>query len=540
MHALIYGFLAAAALTLPGASANAQTRTPQVSVLVPGSVIHAVEGISFGNDGFLYGTSIHAQSVYRIDVKTGAVTIAVPAPDGESDDIAIGPVGTPAAGIMAWTAQTSGEIRIQRPGGKPEVIMRDVPRVNPIAFSPTGRLFMAQSGAGDDALWELDVIGTKPPRLVAKGQGPLNGFGFGPDGRLYAPLFRTDKLLAIDVDTGVYTVIAQGVGISAAAEVDAKGDVISLDYLKGEVWRSNPKTGVSKSIAPLPDDVPDNLAIGKDGTIYLASVADSRILAMDPTTGKTRRVVDGRFTIALGAAMTTYQGQEAAIVADPFGYRFVDLKSGAVTRPFWAANRGASSSVAATENLIAFSYSLMNRVKVIDRTTDQVVSDVAGIKAPRGVAMTATGGVFVADAAGNRVVRLNGNDVIDVATGLKQPVGLILEDDTSALVSEFESGTISRVDLMKGVRTELVTGLRAPTGLARMADGRVAVVEPENGTVTAIHLKTGQRTVLASGLKLSLADFHLPKNTNSGIAVAKDGSILVTCPGDNTILRIKL
>ena len=540
MRSLIFVILAATSIAFPGSFAAAQTRTPEISVLVPGSVIHAVEGIAFGNDGFLYGTSIHAQAVYRIDVKSGAVSIAVPSPDGESDDIAIGPAGTPAAGIMAWTAQTTGEIRIMRPGGKPEVIMRNVPRVNPIAFSPTGRLFMAQTGAGDDALWELDIIGTKAPRLVAKGQGPLNGFGFGPDGRLYAPLFRTDKLLAIDVDTGLYTVVGQGVGISAAVEVDASGDVISVDYLKGEVWRTNPKTGTSVSIAKLPDDVPDNLAIAKDGTIYLASVADSRILALDPATGKTRCVVEGRFTIALGAGMTTHDGREAAIVADPFGYRFVDIKSGAVTRPFWAANRGASSAVVATDKLIAFSYSLINRVKVIDRTSDQVVTEVSSIKAPRGVAITTKGEVLVADAAGNRIVRLNGNETVDIATGLKQPVALIIENETSALVSEFESGTISRIDLRSGARTELASGLRAPTGLARLKDGRLAVVEPENGTVAAIDLKTGTRTVLASGLKLSLAEFHLPQNTNAGIAVAKDGSILVTCPGDNTILRLKL
>ena len=523
-----------------GGAVAQPARTPKVEVFVPGSVIHAVEGISFGNDGKLYGTSIHAQAVYRIDTATGAVEVAIPSPDGESDDIAIGPEGTPAAGIMAWTAQTTGEIRIQRSGSKPEVIMRDVPRVNPIAFSRNGRLFTAQTGANDDALWELDVIGKKPPRLVSKGQGALNGFEFGADGRLYAPKFRTDQLLAIDVDTGVYTTIAKGVGTSAAVHVDTKGDVISVDYLKGDVWRTNPKTGDSVIIAHLPDDVPDNLAIAKDGTIYIASVADSRILAMNPATGKTRRVVDGRFTIALGANMASLDGREAIIVADPFGYRFVDLRNGSVKRPPWAANRGASSAVAANDRLIAFSYSLSNYVRVIDRQTDQIVTETKLIKAPRGIAIDSKGQVLVADAAGNRIVRLDGNEVIDVATGMQQPVGLILENDSSALVSEVVTGTISRIDLRDGKRIQILAGFRTPTGLALMKDGRIAVVEPENGTVTALDLKTGTRSLLASGLALSLKEFHLPKNTNAGIAVAADGSIFVTCPGDNTIIKITL
>jgi sugar lactone lactonase YvrE len=516
---------------------GALAQSPQVSVLVPGSVIHAVEGIAFGNDGKLYGTSIHAQAVYRIDVTTGAVEIAVASPDGESDDVSIGPKNTPAADVIAWTAQTTGEIRMLRPGGKPETILPNVPRVNPIAFNAQGRLFTAQVGAGDDTLWELDVTGKKPPRVVLKGQGRLNGFGFGSDGLLYAPRFGTDQLVAIDVNAGTQTVIAKGVGTTAAAKADAEGQIISVDYINSDVWRTNPKTGETRKIAHLPHDVPDNLAIAKDGTIYIAGVADSRILALNPETLNLRTVVDGRFTIALGAGMTTLNGKESVIIADPFGYRFVDPDTGQVTRPPWAANRGASSAAAATESLIAYTYSQFNRVKIIDRRTDQLLIETAAIKAPRGIAITGAGDVLVADADGNRIARLIGKDVIDVALNLKQPVGLVLESDRSALVSEF-SGSISRVDLKTGERTELVDGLRAPTGLALIADGRVAVVEPDNGTVTAIDLKTNARTVLASGLRLSMAEFHLPKNTNAGIAVGRAGVIFVTCPGDNTVVKI--
>jgi len=272
----------------------------------------------------------------------------------------------------------------------------------------------------------------------------------------------------------------------------------------------------------------------------MASAADSRILALDPTTGKSRRVVEGRFTIALGAHMTTLDGRESLIVADPFGYRFVDAASGTVTRPPWAANRGASSAVVANDRLIAFSYSLSNRVRVIDRATDQIVAETSAVKAPRGLAINADGSVLIADAAGNRIVRLTGNTVADVATGLQQPVALVLENETSALVSEYDAGTISRIDLRSGARVQLVAGLRGPAAMARMADGRMAVVEPDNNTVTAIDLGTGAKTVLANGLALSMAEFHLPKDTNTGIAVGKDGAIYVTCPGDNTVVKITL
>jgi sugar lactone lactonase YvrE len=521
------------------AQTPSSTTIPPRQVLVPGSVIHAVEGIAFGNDGYLYGTSIHAQVVYRIDTKSGEVTIAVPSPVGESDDVAIGPKGTPAEDVLAWTAQTTGEIRIQRPGQAPETILKNVPRVNPITFSPDGRLFTSQVGAGEDALWELDVTGAKPPRLVTKGQGPLNGFGFGPDGRIYAPLFRTDKLVAVNVETGAYEIVAQGVGTSAAAKVDANGDVISVDYLKGEVWRTDLKAKTSTKIATY-SDVLDNIAIHKSGLIYFASVADSRILSFDPRTGVKRTVVDGRFTVALGSAMTTFNGKESLVVADPFGYRFVDPLTGDVTRPPWQANRGASSAVVADDKYIAFTYAGSNRVRVIDRNADKVAMETAEIAAPRGVALTSDHQVVVADASGNRIVMLNDKEVRTLAVGLRQPVALILENDSTALVSEFAAGAIARVNLSNGQKTLIAEGFVEPTGLAMLKDGRIAVVEAEKGRVTAINLTSGARQIIAEGLATATSSFHLPRDTNTGISVTSTGDVLVTCPKDNSVIKIDL
>lgn len=532
--------MCALGLFISGSGASAtDVKVADVKVLVPGNVMHAIEGIAFDNEGMLYGTSIHGQAVYRIDPKTGAVQIAVRSPVGESDDVAIGPAGTPAAGIIAWTAQRTGEIRIQRPGQEPEVILRNVPRVNPIAFNAEGRLFTAQVGAGEDTLWELDVITNKPPRVVTKNKGQLNGFGFGPDGRLYAPQFRTDKLVAIDVDTGEVTTIASNVGAPAAAKVDSNGDVISVDYLKGNVWRTNVKTGASNIFATLREPI-DNLAFDKDGTIFISNVADSTVFAVDPKTGASRNIVPGFFSVALGMSMAVFEGRELILVADPFGYRTVDPTSGAVERPFWAGNRGASTAVVSNERLIAFTYSGSGRVRVIDRRTDQVAFETTALKAARGLALTSTDDVIVADVAGNRIVKVTRDGITDLATGLRQPVGLMLESDTVALVTEIETGTIARVDLVTGTRTEIAKGLQSPTALARMKDGRLAVVEPPLKRVVALDLESGGRTELASGLALGLDDLDLPLNTTAGVAVASDGTIYVSCPGDNSIVKISL
>jgi len=528
--------LASSAAPPPGAVAGSGVT---LEVLVPPALMHAIEGINFDLDGTLLGTSIHGQSVYRIDVGTGRVSVAVGPPHGESDDVAVGPAGTPAAGILAWTAQFTGEVRIQRPGGVPEVALPNAPRVNPIAFSADGRLFTAQVGAGDDTLWELDPVGGKPPRRVASGKGRLNGFGFGTDGRLYAPQFGTDRLVAIDVDRGEYTTIATGVGSPAAAKVAPNGDVFSVDYLKGDLWLT-PKSGAAPSIVASMREPIDSLAIGRDGTVYVSNVADSSVLAVDPVTGRSRTVVHGVFTVPLGMALATLDGAPRLLVADPFGYRFVDAKDGTVTRPNWAANRGASSAVAADARFIAYSASGSGRVRQIDRASDSVVVESTAVGTPRGIALTSQGAMIVADAREGRLLRVTAQGIATLATGLEEPVALLLENDGVALVSEARAGRVTRVDLANGGRTTLADGLARPTGLARLPDGRLVVVEPDLGRVVAVDLRSGARTILATGLKLSLEGLDLPKNTNAGVVVDRDGTIFVACPGDNSIVSMSI
>ncbi len=529
----------ALALYLISGTALAASHEVTVEIVVPGSVIQAIEGIDMGPDGMIYGTSIHAQAVYKIDPISGFSTVAVAHPYGESDDVAVGPAGSPVEGVLAWTAQRTGEIRIQRPGGMPEVVLANAPRVNPVAFNKEGRLFTAQSGAGENELWEIDIIGNTPPRVIAKNKGRLNGFGFGLDGLLYAPHFGTNELFAIDVDTGEHTVIADDVGTTAATKVDANGDVWNVDYTTGDLWKTDMETGKSEIIANFPEPL-DNLTIGPDGVIYLADLAISGITAFDSKTGDSWEVTAGSFTVPLGMTMTTLGGKEAILIADPFGYRFLDPKTNEITREPDMWSKGGSSSVAANDDFVVTTYADFNAVRKIDRKTNEVVFMSRDVAAPRGVVMTSNGDAIIADADGGRLVRLRGEDFEDVATGLSEPVALLLEDDSSVLATEGGSGTISRIDLSSGNITELVTGLYKPLGLARLPDGRVVVLEPAKGTVTAIDLDTGERTQLAHRLPISLDHHDLPENTPMGIAVDSTGAIFVACGGDNSIVKITL
>ncbi len=510
---------------------------PKVSVLVAGQshgvIMRRMNGIGFNPaDKMIYATTTTSETVYKVNPKTGDVTIAVPPPMGEGDDLAAAPDGS-----MAWTGLATGRLFYKSPKGKAVVLDADVPGINPVAFDKNGRLVAAQANLGH-ALYEFYPGTQKPKRLIlqTKDTEDLNSFGFGPNGLLYSPQ-RPDKLVEIDIDKGTLRVVADKMG--GATRVEADGHVIAIAR-DNNLMRVDPATGKAEVIANLGLGS-DGLTIGDDGTIYVATPGESSIRAIDPKSGAIRDVVRGHFSALGGLAMIEKDGREILFAGDPWGFRDVDTVTGEVKKLTTRGLRaGGSSDIAVGDKAIATSNGRLGVVQKLDRTTEKVEFENTTIKMPYGVALLDDGAVAVADFIGKRIAHVDASGATTLADGFQGPVGLARAKDGALLVTDAYAGTLSSVDPKTGKRTEIAKGLKGPEGLAVMADGRIAVAETGAGRLVAVDAKSGKRETLADKLPFGS---HVTATADkvglaAGVAVGKDGSVYVSCDGDFSIRKV--
>ena len=104
-----------------------------VTTLVPPGPFHGIHGLGYDRDGRLLAGSVVGAATYAVDRESGAVTVALPAPDGMADDLALARDGT-----LAWTGFLSGTLWIQRPGEAPSASPRATPAPIPSPLRMTG------------------------------------------------------------------------------------------------------------------------------------------------------------------------------------------------------------------------------------------------------------------------------------------------------------------------------------------------------------------------------------------------------------------
>ncbi len=210
------------------------------------------------------------------------------------------PVVVPGGDVVA-TCPTEGlVIRIPRGGGTATVLAAVGRGVNPIALDPSGTSVLVGFGTDErDELLRVPLDGG-PVTTVADGLPVLNGFGFGPDGLLYAStggvpgLLGTGGLGRIDTATGTFTDIPltfpdepgkTGLKFAVGADVAADGTVFVGQGIEAAVYAVDPATGVARLVGRSPIDVSDNVVALTDGRVLLSGFFGGKVTVFTPDPG---------------------------------------------------------------------------------------------------------------------------------------------------------------------------------------------------------------------------------------------------------------
>ena len=138
-----------------------------LEALVAPSSFTGVHGLAVDTKGRLLAGSVVGSAIWEVDRGSGAARILVGGPEGQADDIAIGPKGE-----MAWTNYLMGMVRMRDSDTAPmRVVAKDLPGLNSLDFDRrNGKLYASQVFLGD-ALWELDPAGVKAAAPDRQGPG---------------------------------------------------------------------------------------------------------------------------------------------------------------------------------------------------------------------------------------------------------------------------------------------------------------------------------------------------------------------------------
>ena len=506
-------------------------------VLVAPSSFTGVHGLAVDAQGRLLAGSVVGNNLWEVDRTTGAAKVLIPGPEGQADDIAIGPKGE-----MAWTSYLQGILRYRTSDTAPiRILAKDLAGINSLAFDPrNGKLYASQVFLGD-AMWEIDVAGVSPPRLIAKDMGGFNGFEVGPDGMIYGPLWFKGQVVKMDPANGAITVINSEFKIPAAANLDGKGNRCVVDTRTGELCKVDLATGRKTVVKQLKPAL-DNLAIAPNGVIYVSNMADNSIESFNPATGELRLLTGGKLAVPGGMKLDG----DTLWVADLFAFRQVNVRSGDVKDVFrmQASDMEYPFSVGVSAKQFALTSWFTGTVQVVvDRTTLKTSTMIHGLKAPMDALFMDDGSLVFNEIATGSITRASGKDFVDrkvIAQGLAGPVQMTMGRDGAIYVTE-AAGNLVRVNLADGSKTVVADKLALPEGVAQTPWGSFIVAETAARRLVEINPADGSRRTVAENLPIGLeAGPGLPPPyVPTGVAVGADGIIYMSADRNNAIYRIR-
>lgn len=542
---------------------SARTSSKSVlKTLVKGAALHGANGIDIGPDGNLYVASVLGLEIVVMDKQNGKIIkrlgqeVGVKGPD----DLVFGPDGS-----LYWTNILVGTVGRLKPDGTTSEQFVAL-GVNPITFSPEGRLFVALDFLGD-GLYELDPNLIEPPRQIIASTpanpfplGFLNAFDFGPDGRLYGPLFAAGLVISVDVDAtnpvstnpfvdGTVQVVAGGFKNPASAKFDPDGLLTVLDQT-GQVFKINTLTGEKTTFIDNLDPGLDNMVFDTDGTLYMTNNDFGWVVEVLKS-GQVRTISGGGMIFPQGlAVLLGPNNQDAVFEADQYYLRQFNGTTGRQGNSYRGALIAESDlslispmNVSADGQNLVISSWFAGAVQVFDPQAGQVLENYK-MGAPID-AVRFKDDIVVSDLGLGGVVWASDHSMIFAIdnANLFAPGGLATDGET-VWMADWGTGIIWQIGFVgktPQAPIPVAFGLSFPEGLALDMDGSLLVIETGTSSLSRIDLTSGEKTTVVDGLELSGPGLegYPPTWAFDGVAVGPSGDIYASGGGATVIYRIK-
>ena len=533
--------------------------------IASGAALKGANGIDIGPDGNLYVGSVIGLEIAVMNKQNGKIVkrlgqeVGVKGPD----DLVFGPDGS-----LYWTNILIGTVGRLKPDGTTTEQFVAL-GVNPITFSPDGRLFVALDFLGD-GLYELDPNLSAPPRpIIFCPQPPppsplipclgfFNAFDFGADGRLYGPLFAAGMVISVNVGNpgdpaslspwtdGTIQVVASGFKNPASAKFGPDGMLYVLDQT-GEVFKINTETGDKTLFTTLQPGL-DNMVFDTDGTLYITNNDNGWVAQILPS-GQPRIISKGGMIAPQGlTVLPGSNNQDAVFVADQYNLRQFNGLNGKLENSYKAALIPDPNSLKTAQNVSADGNNLLvsswfsGAVQVFNPQSNEVLVEYA-MAVPIDV-VRFQDDIVVSDLGLGGVVWASDHSMILPIDNVNvfAPGGLATDGET-VWMADWGTGIIWQIGFEgKTPKAPVVVagGLSFPEGLAFEKEGSLVVVETGTSQLSRIDLSTGQVTKIVDGLELSGPgpEGYPPTWGFDGVAVGLSGDIYVSGGGPNVIYRI--
>ena len=506
-----------------------------IETIVAGSSFHTINGLAFGPDGRLFLASVIGESIFALDLGSGAVEVVVePEAAGHPDDLLFLP-----SGDMIWNATLEGAVRIRQTDGEIRDLATGLPGVNSIALTRDGkRLFVGQVFLGE-GLWEIDLACNAPPRLVTeKTGGGLNAFHFGADGMIYAPTWEDGQVVRIDPETGASTVLVDGLQKPGAVRFDAQERLYVLDDAIGELFALDcDGEAWSKRLIIRLATATDNMMPGPDGLIYISNMADGTVHAVDPKTGLPSVIVRGGLGFPRSIAVQRSAGGDRLHVADGCAYRVIDSSTSAVhdIARAVAAKLKFPTSVSVYPRHVLLTSEAFGVIQVFNHD-GKLLRDIEGFAQPSHAIECDDGTSIVTEPAAGRVVHKTRWRARVLIEGLSFPSALTHAGDGTVYVAESMVGRLLRIDIDTGASTCLASDLGVVRAIDVAPDGVVAVLTGD-GRLSTVNPRDGGKMLIARGLPVGYLSSPYPRS--GGVAVGSSGCFYVAADAENAIYRIR-